>query len=67
MVERVPLVSRNEVAAVVRDKKGMYRAMIANGFIMPAEKQQIVTLDFMYRVKSGALWCPKSEELTHLG
>lgn len=63
----MPLISRNDIAAVVRNKAHLYNAMVANGYVMPERKQGIVTLDFMYRVKSGALWCPQSELLEHLG
>lgn len=32
--------------------------MLRNGWILPAEKQSLCTLDFMQRVRSGEIFCP---------
>ena len=48
---------------MTRTKKDLYHAMVANGFVMPGLKSQIVTLDFMESVRQKLVWCPKKEDL----
>ena len=37
--------------------------MIRNGFFLPSLKSTIITEDYMVKVRSGAVWCPKFSEI----
>ena len=52
-------ISREQLAQLVRDKRGYYEACVRNGFIMPSFNQRIVTLDFLNGVRAGTIYCPK--------
>ena len=41
------MLSREQVAAVIRDRETFYDGMIRNGWLLPSRKQSIVTLEFM--------------------
>ena len=52
------MLSREQVSAVIRDRETYYDGMLRNGWILPAKKQSLCTLDFMQRVRSGEIFCP---------
>ena len=37
--------------------------MLRNGWVLPAKKQSICTLDFMERVRAGEIYCPRVEQI----
>ena len=41
------MLSREQVAAVVRDRSSFYDAMLRGGWKLPAKRQSICTMDFM--------------------
>ena len=41
------MLSREQVSAVIRDKRTFYDGMLRNGWVLPSEKQSVVTLEFM--------------------
>ena len=51
------MLSREQVATVVRDRETYYDGMLRNGWLLPAKKQSICTLDFMSRVRAGEIFC----------
>ena len=57
------MLSREQVAAVIRDRDSYYDGMLRNGWKLPARKQSIVTMDFMARVRSGEIFCPRVEHI----
>ena len=58
------MLSREQVASVIRDKETYYDGMLRNGWLLPAKKQSIVTLEFMQRVRAGEIYCPRVSEVT---
>ena len=52
------MLSRQQVSAVIRDRDTFYEGMLRNGWLLPAKKQSICTLDFMTRVRKGEIFCP---------
>ena len=54
------MLSRDQVANVVRDRDTYYDGMLRNGWILPAKKQSICTLDFMERARAGEIFCPRA-------
>ena len=57
------MLSRDQVANVVRDRDTYYDGMLRNGWILPAKKQSICTLDFMERARAGEIFCPRAEQI----
>ena len=53
------MLSRGQVATMVRDKETYYNGMLRNGWLLPAPKQSLVTLEFMERVRLGQVFCPR--------
>ena len=51
----------NDIALCVRDAKGLYQAMVDNGYIMPRFKSSICTMDFMYGIQTNKIFCLKWE------
>ena len=41
------MLTRDQVAAVIRDRESFYYGMLRNGWLLPARKQSVVTLKFM--------------------
>ena len=58
--KKVKMLSRDQVANVVRDRDTYYDGMLRNGWILPAKKQSICTLDFMERARAGEIFCPRA-------
>ena len=57
------MLSRAQVADVIRDRETFYDGMLRNGWRLPAKKQSICTLDFMQRVRAGEIFCPRAEHI----
>ena len=57
------MLSREQVSAVIRDRETYYDGMIRNGWLLPAKKQSICTLDFMTRVRAGEVFCPHASHV----
>ena len=57
------MLSREQVAEVVRDRDTYYDGMLRNGWLLPAKKQSICTLDFMQRVRAGEIFCPRASHV----
>ena len=57
------MLSREEVAAVVRDRRTFYDAMLRHGYLLPDEKQSLCSLEFMEKVRAGVIFCPRVENV----
>ena len=57
------MLTRDQVAVVVRDHRSYYDAMLRNGWRLPSRKQSVVTLQFMEKGRSGAIFCPRVEHI----
>ena len=57
------MLSREQVAEVIRDRETFYNGMLRNGWVLPNKKQSICTLDFMQRVRAGEIYCPRVEHI----
>ena len=55
-------VSSSNVAKYVNNKKSLYLACSRNGFLLPSERDPIVTFDFLDSVRVGLIWLPKTDE-----
>ena len=57
------MISQAQAQALVPNKKAMYMALQRNQFIMPPQKDAIMTCKFMLGVKDGFYWCLRSQEV----
>ena len=57
------MLSREQVAAVIRDRYSYYDGMLRNGWKLPGRKQSLCTMDFMERVRAGEIFCPRVEHI----
>ena len=57
------MLSREEVANVIRDRDDWYGGMLRNGWLLPGKKQSICTIDFMQRVRTGEIFCPHARHV----
>ena len=57
--------SRAEVADFVNDKESYWEAMVSAGWLMPALRQSMVTLDWMAQIRAKTAWCPKKSEVAN--
>ena len=57
------MLSREQVAEVIRDRETYYDGMLRNGWLLPARKQSLCTLDFMQRVRTGEIFCPRASHV----
>ena len=57
------MLSREQVSEVVRDRDTYYDGMLRNGWLLPAKKQSLCTLDFMQRVRAGEIFCPRASHV----
>ena len=55
----------NDIALCVRDAKGLYQAMVDNGFIMPRFKSSICTMEFMYDLQTNKIFSLKWDSYRH--
>lgn len=53
------MVSRNQIALSVRNKKGLYETCLRNDFDMPSLSSGIVSIQFMFDIMEEKFWCPK--------
>ena len=53
------MIDRRSVALRVRSREDYWRAMVANGYLMPSVKSQMCTIKFFESVRKGLYWCPK--------
>ena len=60
------MLTREQVANVVRDRESFYSAMLRNGWVLPAYGNSICTLDFMERVRSREVYCPRVDHIKQL-
>ena len=58
------MISINEVARVCSSKAELYELMLRNEYVMPSLHSQIVSIEFMFNVKSGQIYCPKIEDIS---
>ena len=57
------MISRINLSGTVRNKKELYKACQRNEFVMPSMKCSLCTIDFMFEVKAGKIYCPKIKDL----
>ena len=55
-------VRSSNVAKYVNNKKTLYLACARNGYLLPPERDPIVTFDFLDSVRVGLIWLPKTHE-----
>ena len=60
--ELMQTVSSSNVAKYVNNKKTLYLACARNGYLLPPERDPIVTFDFLDSVRVGLIWLPKTHE-----
>ena len=58
--------SVNDVQKVVKNKRDMWKALISNGYFMPAEKCNINTSDFLREVREKACYMMPLAEIKPL-
>ena len=51
-------VTSEQVHELTGSKKLLYSAMQRNGFYLPTYKSQLVTIEWLLRVKNRKIWCP---------
>ena len=57
-------ISREQVSTLMRSKKHFYRAMQQAGYLLPAERQAIISIKFMHEVRSGWIYMPRAAAAT---
>ena len=57
------MLSREQVRALITDRETYYDGMLRNGWKLPKKSQSICTLDFMQRVRSGEIFCPRAHQI----
>ena len=57
--------SREQIGEVVRSKQHFYNAMVLHGFVLPSQKQTIVSIKFMTQVRNNEVWMPRAEDIEH--
>ena len=63
MVEPAPAqLSREQVSTLMRSKKHFYRALQQAGFILPAEKQAIISIKVMHQVRAEQVYMPRAAD-----
>ena len=55
-------VSSSNVVKYVNNKKSLYLACSRNGYLLPPERDPLVTFDFLDSVRVGLIWLPKTDE-----
>ena len=55
-------VSSSNVAKYVNNKKTLYLACARNGYLLPPERDSMVTFDFLDKVRMGLIWLPKTDQ-----
>ena len=59
------MVSRYDLSRVCRNKADLYDLMQRNDYVMPSKTSAIVSIDFMFDVLHGKVWCPKITNVNH--
>ena len=54
--------SREQMGLVIRNKKQFYKAMLQAGWVLPAEKQTIMSIKFMHLVRGRQVMMPRAED-----
>ena len=57
------MLSREAQNQAVYNKATYYKAMQRNGWFLPNEKEPIVTLKLMRRIRAGKIWCPQQKQV----
>ena len=58
--------TQSEVALLIRGKSHYYTAMIRDGWILPSYSSKIMTTEFMTKVRSGCVFCPRASMVSGL-
>ena len=56
----------DQVKKLVKSKKHLYNAMVRNGYYLPRFKASIINEEYLSKVRSGELYCPKYPDLKPL-
>ena len=65
MAEPVPAqLSREQVGQLMRSKKHFHRALRLEGYLLPAEKQGLVSIKNMHLVRAQLVYMPKAADST---
>ena len=51
-------ISMDEVGTMIRNKEHLYKAIVANGYLLPKMKSQICTVEFLKEVRAKIVYCP---------
>ena len=57
------MLSREQVAEVVRDRVTYYWGMARAGWLLPTIKQSLATLSFLQGVRAGEVFCPHAQHV----
>ena len=52
-----------QLAALCRTRRHMYQSMIRNSYYLPSFKSSLCSLDYMEKVRSGTVHCPRHAEI----
>ena len=55
--------SLEDVKRIIGGKADLYEAAVRNGWYLPKYKSSIITEDYLTRVITGKLYCPKYAEI----
>lgn len=55
----------DKVAKLINNKSSMYDACLRNGYLLPPKRDALVTFDFLDKIRSQEIWCPKAEDCTY--
>ena len=63
MVEATNMISAAQSAFFIRNRKQFYQSLESTGYRLPSLRAGMVTLEWMWGVKSKAIYCPKEDEV----
>jgi hypothetical protein len=59
----MPQFTVDEVSKFVQDKHSLYEAVQRNGYYLPSSKSTVCTEQYLTKVLSGKVFCPKYEQI----
>ena len=58
------MISLHDIASRCCSRAELYDLMLRNGYVMPSVNSSIVTIEFMFKVKAGDIWCPQTKNIS---
>ena len=56
-------ISRAQADLLISVKEDFYKAMVANGWFLPAQQCQLCSRDFMIGVRNKSIFCPQFKDI----